>query len=319
MDEQIETALQHAFPDRSVAEAGSTGPSWNDLNRTVELTFEDGETVYLKISTAGDAERIARERALLAYVGANVDVPVPTIAAADPTYEVPYLATDAVDGDSLIRRWAEADTDERRTLITEVVRTFATLHGERFESHGQIVGGDADGLELDEGSWTEVLIAQIEQMERIAPTERFPDCFDRVIDAVEANRGRLDDAPAALLHGDPAHPNGFVDDGRVGLLDWEIAHVGDPARELHRARRQLLGSQYFDVADELETVLHDAYREAAGSLPDGFEERREIYEAVGYLGRSGFFSKWAPDDDRPDDELAAEVDAEMERRLARIR
>ena len=319
MDEQIETALRQAFPDRSVAEVGSTGPSWNDLNRTVELTFTDGETVYCKISTTGDGERIARERALLAYVGANVDVPVPSVTAADPEFEVPYLATPAVEGESLIRRWAEAETSERRGLVTELGHTFATLHAERFDSHGRIVGGDADGLEIEAGSWTDVLVGQIEQKRRIAPGKRFPDCFDRVIDAVEANREVLDGAPTALLHGDPAHPNGFLADGRVGLLDWEIAHVGDPARELHRMRRQLLGSQYFDVADELETVLFDAYRETAGSLPDGFEERREIYEAVGYLGRAGFFSKWAPDDDRPDAEIAEAVATELERRLAAIR
>jgi len=319
MDEQLETALQHAFPDRSVAEVGSTGPSWNDLNRTVELTFADGETLYLKISTTGESDRIARERALLAYVDASVDVPVPTIAAADPRAEVPSLATSAVDGKSLIRRWAAADTPERRELVSELGRTFATLHAERFARHGTIVGGDADGLALDTGSWTDVLIEQIEQQRRIAPGERFPGCFDRVIDAVETNRELLDGAPAALLHGDPAHPNGFLVDGRVGLLDWEIAHVGDPARELHRARRQLLESQYFDVADELETVLFDAYRETAGSLPEGFAERREIYEAVGYLGRAGFFSKWAPDDDRPAAEIADAVAAELQRRLSVIR
>ncbi|WP_321163913.1 phosphotransferase [Halolamina pelagica] len=208
---------------------------------------------------------------------------------------------------------------ERRELIAELGRTFATLHAERFDHHGTIVGGDAEGLVLEPGSWTDVLIEQIEQKRRIAPGERFPDCFERVIDAVAANRELLDGAPAALLHGDPAHPNGFLADGRVGLLDWEIAHVGDPARELHRARRQLLESQYFDVADELETVLFDAYREAAGSLPDGFEQRREIYEAVGYLGRAGFFSKWAPDDDRPAEEIADAVAAELERRLSVIR
>lgn len=319
MDEQVSDALQRAFPGRAVADVGSTGPSWNDLNRTVELTFEDGETVYLKISTTGDGERVARERAVIDYVNEYLDVPVPTIATADPTYRVPYLATEAVDGESLIRRWTGADTEERSALITAVGQTLATLHGERFEAHGRILGGGADGLTLETGSWTDVLIGQIEQQREIAPAERFPEQYDAVIDAVDADRDRLDEAPAALLHGDPAHPNGFLTDGRAGLLDWEISHIGDPARELHRARRQLLGSQYFDVADRLETVFLDAYRETAGSLPAGFEQRQDIYEVVGYLGRTGFFSKWAPDADRPEDELAAEVEAEMERRLENVR
>jgi len=317
--EQVTDALQRAFPNREVTDVRSTGPSWNDLNRTVEVAFADGTTVYLKVSTTGDGERVGRERAVIDYVAEHVDVPVPTIAAADPAYHVPYLATAAVDGDGLLRRWAEGDTRQRATLMTAVGRTLATLHGERFDAHGRIVGGGADGLTVETGSWTDVLIQQIEQQREIAPAERFPACFDAVIDAVESNRERLDEAPAALLHGDPAHSNGFLAGGRAGLLDWEISHVGDPARELHRARRQLLGSQYFDAADWLDTVLLDAYRRTAGSLPDGFEARQDIYEAVGYLGRTGFFSKWAPDADRPDDELATELQAEMEKRLASVR
>lgn len=72
-------------------------------------------------------------------------------------------------------------------------------------------------------------------------------------------------------------------------------------------------------ADRLETVFFDAYRREAGSLPAGFEERRALYEVVGYLGRTTFFSKWAPDTDRPEEELATELEQEMERRLEAVR
>ena len=246
MDEQIETALQHAFPDRSVAEVGSTGPSWNDLNRTVELTFDDGDTVYLKISTAGDRERIARERALLEYVGATVHVPVPSVAAADPEFELPYLVTRSVDGESLIRRWAEADTPERRGLVTGLGRTFATLHAERFESHGTIVGGGADGLELEPGSWTDVLIEQIEQKRRIAPGERFPDCFDRVIEAVEANRELLDGAKESGITSGKSP---------VGLAASAVYAAALLSNE------KVTQSQVSEVADISEVTIRNRYKE----------------------------------------------------------
>jgi len=318
MDEQLSTAVGAAFPDRSVEEVRSTGPSWNDRNRTVRLTFADGDAIYLKLAADGDGSRIARERAVIGYVDANRDVPVPTVLAADPNAHVPYLATAPVPGESLMRLWAEGDEEERAALVAAAGRTFAELHSERFERHGEVVNGGAEGLDLDTAPWTDVLISQIENTREIAPAERFPEHFDAVVDAVEANRESLNEAPAALLHGDPAHPNGFWVDEWIGFLDWEITHVGDPARELHRARRQLLGSQYFDVADRLEDVLFDAYRAEAGSLPRGFEERRAIYEAVGYLGRSAFFSKWAPDAERSEEKLAAEVAREMKRRLATV-
>lgn len=41
------------------------------------------------------------------------------------------------------------------------------------------------------------------------------------------------DGPAALLHGDFGFHNFLFDDGRLSaVLDWEFAHVGDPAEEL---------------------------------------------------------------------------------------
>lgn len=319
MEEQHSAAIGAAFPDRTVTDVETQGPSWNDRNRTVELTFADGDAAYLKLATDGEGTRIARERAVIQYVDATLDVPVPTIIAADPEYAVPYLSTAPVPGESLLRLWARGDEEERESLIAAVGRTFAELHSERFETAGRIVGGGAVELELDAGPWTDVLVGQIELKREIAPAERFPEHFDAVIEAVEANRELLDQAPVALLHGDPAHPNGFRSDEQVGFLDWEISHVGDPVRELHRVRRQLIESQYFDVADRLETVFLDAYRSQAGSLPQGFEERRAIYDAVGYLGRTTFFSKWAPDSDRPEEELAAEAAAEMERRLEAAR
>jgi aminoglycoside phosphotransferase (APT) family kinase protein len=319
MDEQLSTAVDAAFPERTVADIEAPGPSWNDRNRTVRLVFADGDTAYLKLAADGDGTRLVRERAVIQYVDRSLDVSVPTIVAADPEHAVPYLATAAVPGDRLLQLWAQGDGEERERLIAAAGRTFAELHSERFGTHGYIVGGGPAGLELDTGQWTDVLGSQIELTREIAPAERFPEHFDAVIEVVESNRELLNQASAALLHGDPAHPNGFRSGEQVGLLDWEMSHVGDPARELHRARRQLLGSQYFDVQDRLVTVFLDAYRATAGSLPSGFEERRAVYDAVGYLGRTTFFSKWAPDSDRPEAELAAAVAAEMERRLEAAR
>lgn len=78
---------------------------------------------------------------------------------------------------------------ERATLIAATARTFATLHAERFENHGRIVGGGASGLELDTAPWTDVLTNQIEIKREIAPAERFPEHFD-VADRLEEELAR---------------------------------------------------------------------------------------------------------------------------------
>lgn len=317
-DDRIATALADGFPGREVQDLSETGPSWNEQNRTVGAEFTDGERVFLKIATDGDGSRIARECAAIDYVDATRELRVPTIVASDSEGDVPYLATESVSGDTLLHHWRESSEAERAELTRRMGTALAELHSRQFDGHGRIVDGDADDLVLDAGSWTEVLVARIEELREIAPCDRFDHHYDEVIAAVEANRELLDDAPATLVHGDPARPNCVFDGRSVGLLDWELAHVGDPGRELHRARDQLIDADD-PAADRLAAALHEGYRSRAGSLPDGVEARRPVYDAVRFLGRSGFFPNWVRISERTEAELAGWIDEEMERRLTDAR
>lgn len=318
MDDALRSALGAAFPDRDVDDVRGTGPSWNDANRTVAVAFADGGRAYLKVAADGDGTRVARERAVLAYAGATCGVAVPRVLASDPDADVPYLATAPLAGRSLLEPWAAAGEPGRAELARRVGRALATVHADRFEAHGQVTGGGADGLDVRTAPWPDVLAERIEGTRELAPCDRFDGHFDDVLAAVAGSRDLLDDAPAALVHGDPAKPNCFVDDDGVGLVDWELAHVGDPARELHRARDQLLGGLRTDAPDRLVAALREGYADRAGGLPDGFAERRPVYGAVRFLGVSGYFDRWAEFADEPRDELAAWVDAEMDRRLAAL-
>lgn len=317
MDEHVAAALRDGFPDRDVERVVSAGPSWNTANLTVGVEFADGERIFLKVATDGNGTRVARERAVIEYVDATGAVAVPTVVAVDSEAAVPYLATAPVDGSGMLERWRDADATERAALARQVGRALARLHGERFAAHGHVTGGGADGLHLDTAPWTDVLVDTIEAMRSLAPDDRFDHHFDAVVEAAEANRDLLDDTPAALLHGDPAQPNCFVQHG-VGFLDWELAHVGDPARDLYRARDQQFGSLRGDDPDHLVSALYDGYREYAGGLPDGFEDRVPVYDAVRLLGVSGYFEKSVEFHDEPPEEFAAWLDSEMDRRLARL-
>ncbi|WP_323675812.1 phosphotransferase [Halorubellus sp. PRR65] len=349
----VDPVLAAVFPDREVAAAGDAGPSWNDDNRTVGVEFADGERAYCKVAVDGDPSRAARECGVLAYVDANAVVPTPAVlasatgSAADP----PYVVTADVDGTIGWRAWRDADDDERVAFARAVGRTFASVHACRFDAHGRVVDGDANDLDVDPVPWPDLLADQIRWSRDRAGGGRFDDHYDDVLALVDDERDRLRDAPAALCHGDPARPNQFVhaadatdstsigdDTGStsttdstdptsataeraptVGLLDWELAHVGDPVRELQRARRQFVDSRYDPGTERHAQAFYDGYRDRAGGLPDGFEDRRRIYDAVTYLGVTGFFERWADDFDTPTDELAAEVADEMDRRLAAAR
>ncbi|WP_235920692.1 hypothetical protein [Natronorubrum halalkaliphilum] len=67
------------------------------------------------------------------------------------------------------------------------------------------------------------------------------------------------------------------------------------------------------------TALHEGYTQRAGSLPAGFEERTPVYNAVRFLGTSGFFEKWVEFTDQPPAEAATWVETEMQRRLENSR
>jgi len=319
MNEDVETALAAAFPDREVVDVDDAGVSWNEGNRTVAVEFVDGGRAYLKVAVDGDGSRAARERAAMAYVNAHTDAPVPTVLARDRDREHPYIATADVSGRVAWRAWDGAGDDERAALARALGRTLARVHVCRFDSHGHVVGGDADALELDRGSWTDVLLDTIEFTRVQAGDGRFAYFFDDVVDLVEANRDRLNDAPAALLHGDPAQPNAFVVEAggppTVGLLDWELAHVGDPVRELQRAKRQFVQSTFDPGTDRHVDAFYDGYREQDSGLPAGFEDRYRLYDAVTYLGVSGFFEKWEGRVDESTEAIAADVREEMTRRL----
>lgn len=344
MDEAVTAALGAAFPERSVERLTDVGPSWNGANETVGVAFADGGRAFCKVAVDGDGTRIARELAVLRYVAAERPLAVPEVLAGDPDADPPYLLTGPAPGRELLDVWAELgdgpreDRDaEREALLRRVGATLATLHAERFETHGEIVGSDArGGLALDRAPWPDVLIKTIERTREIGTSERLAHHYDAVVDCVEANRDRLRDAPAALLHGDVAMPNLFVVDSRAGRdagaerrdgaewdtgvapIDWELSHVGDPARDLVRAEDQLLNGFDERGPERYAAALRDGYRERAGGLPEGFAARRPIYEVVRMLGRSGFIDQWTTYLGEPMADLVDRAEAELRVRLEAV-
>lgn len=114
MDDQVASVLERAFPDRTVAEVGSTGPSWNDKNRTVGIEFSDGRAIYLKTTLEGDGSRIARARAVIDYVGANYEVAMPTVLASDADGQTPYLANESPEE---LAAWMREEMNRRLARI----------------------------------------------------------------------------------------------------------------------------------------------------------------------------------------------------------
>ncbi|CAN5647927.1 phosphotransferase family protein [soil metagenome] len=100
------------------------------------------------------------------------------------------------------------------------------------------------------------------------------------------------DAPRTLVHGDFRPGNVlFGGDRIVGILDWELAHVGDPAEDIAWAYRRLWSPERFVGLDE----FVDTYQ-AAGGVPVEADRLRwhrvyaEVRFAVISLRASGSFA-----------------------------
>lgn len=314
MSDRLHEAVRAAFPGRVVdaIEKQSTRPG----NETGLVTFTDAEPVYIKTATDTD-RRLVRETAATRYAGSHCPIGTPTVVAADPYAESPYLTTEPLAGEILNDQWV-AD-DDRTQLLKQTGRILAGVHEPQFDDSGVITGGDEDGLELTTGTWGDVLSATIEWR----ATDWFPDRFDdlpqRVIMTIREIKPELNGVTPTLLHTDCSRTNVHLSPN--GLLDWERSVVGDPALDLVNTTGSFVDQPDVEAEDqaELTDALYAGYRQQAGELPEGMSRRRPLYWVIWYLLTPQTFDVWAPSVDVPNDELAAEVREEFDSRLSRAR
>ncbi|HJR25595.1 MAG TPA: phosphotransferase family protein [Acidimicrobiales bacterium] len=197
---------------------------------------------------------IQGEAALLRAADAQ-GVPVPTVVADDDGTHVgaPALVAERLEGETIARKllrddeWAEA----RRRLVGQAGAALAAVH--------RIPIADAPPLrDLD------LLEEQRELARTLGPP--FP-AFELALRWLAANRPPgLDHA---VVHGDFRLGNLLVDaEGLRGVLDWEIAHLGDPVEDLgwYCVRAWRFGSPLPAGGTGTREELLAAY-EAAGGRP----------------------------------------------------
>ncbi|MEZ3145683.1 phosphotransferase family protein [Halobaculum sp. MBLA0143] len=309
--------VRRALPDATVETVGPAGPTWNWTTEVARVTFTDRDPVYCK-ATPGDPDgaELRAEAGVLEYVGLNLPVTVPSVVGT--TAEPAALLTEPAAGTAVADEWFETTPDRRVTLAERLGRTLATVHTERFDRPGEITGGDADELAVDHTPWPDVLRAAVVENRRLAPTDRFDSEYARLLEAIDAARERLTDPPARLLHCDPATPNCFdTGDDRLTLLDWGNSVVGDPVRDLTRAREQALAPLREPAPERLVDALRRGYRAVAGELPES-AERGAVYDATIQLSTADYVERFAEWREESEAELTAWFREELDRRLSRI-
>jgi aminoglycoside phosphotransferase (APT) family kinase protein len=204
---------------------------------------------------------IAREAELLRHLGAT-DLPVADVVHVETderAFGRRFALMSYIEGEAYrsVDERLDNDAELRATVARQFVEMLARIH--QVEDHG--LARFADGP-----SSARAFVAVCRT--RLADTEVMPKPLLRhALDVLDRRAPECD--RLVLLHGDYRLPNLKWRDGRiVGILDWELARVGDPAADL--AFSQTVGAGPCAIENE----LADYYTELTGNRVD---QRRIVY------------------------------------------
>lgn len=150
---------------------------------------------------------------------AGSDVPAPRLIAVNG--EVQAILTELAPGRADFRRLH--DRDQKIAIARDFMQALARLHALPLDRLGPAAPGRiAPKVAAEIAIWRAMY----------AETGRADPLIDLALDWLEANLPDPD-APPVLVHGDAGPGNFLFENGRMtALLDWELAHVGDPMEDL---------------------------------------------------------------------------------------
>jgi aminoglycoside phosphotransferase (APT) family kinase protein len=213
---------------------------------------------------------LGREARLLSAAG-EAGAPVPTVVAVGDSLEGsggPFLVMDHVEGETIPRRILRDGSfvEARRTLVVQCARALARIHSIPPDSVESLPGGDQ--------------LAQLSALYRGIGAPH--PVFDVAIRWLA--EGKPTGGEECVVHGDFRLGNVIVgQDGLRAVLDWELAHRGDPVEDLGwmcvKAWRFGEDKPVAGLSDYDE--LTAAYEEASGRRVD--PHRLAWWQAVGTL------------------------------------
>ncbi len=190
-------------------------------SRSTWRAVADGRPLVVQLQRAGDERDMGTEAAVL-RAAAAAGVPVAELVASgvgDTPLGGSFLVLAAVEGESIARRilrdpgFARA----REVLPTQLGAAAARLH--------TIDPGVVPGLTADD---------QVQRYREVLDTLAEPHpTFELAFRWLENRRPAPSSAELCVVHGDFRLGNVIVgEDGLRAVLDWELAHLGDPMEDL---------------------------------------------------------------------------------------
>jgi aminoglycoside phosphotransferase (APT) family kinase protein len=172
------------------------------------------------VSAAGSAERPdIRVEAALLRAARQAGVPVPEVVGAgtDDELRPGWLVVERLEGETIPRRILRDDqfAAARPVLTDQAARALATIHSIDPASVPGLPGADPLGHP----------IVLLDALHEVRPVLELGERW--------LARSRPSAGERVVVHGDFRMGNFLVDGGGLrGVLDWELAHLGDPAEDI---------------------------------------------------------------------------------------
>lgn len=217
----------------------------------------DGEKYILQRERSGGVGRLRHEPALL-RAAASAAVPVPEVVvdgSESDALERPFMIVRFIEGETIARRILRDDSfsNTRSAFVREVAMAMARLHSLPVDV---VPGLDAS----DQLRMYDKLLCDLGQPHP---------AFELVLRWLNDNKPLT--SRRTIVHGDLRLGNVLVDgQGVRAVLDWELAHVGDPMEDLGWlcVRAWRFGSKKPVAGVGEYEELFDAYEQASGVRPD---------------------------------------------------
>jgi aminoglycoside phosphotransferase (APT) family kinase protein len=248
---------------------------------TVRVWVEDaeGEHAYIVRADPPPGESIvqsdrAAEWSILRAVHGAGSIPMPAPLWFDETGSElgsPAIVTQMIDGPSLLGAALERDPSEHFAMAGRVCELAVRIHSLDLESLRPRIERPA--------SWDEYIDGRIQEWvdaERAAPNS---DPFMRLIARwLAANKPAP--VPLTFVHGDFQPANIVLDrDGGHHMIDWELAHVGDPREDLGWLALCGVNQPPWLIADDPQS-FYDRYAELMGLPPEAVDAAAIAYFTV---------------------------------------
>lgn len=189
-------------------------------------------------------------------------VPAARLIAVNP--DLPAILTENVPGRADFRR-IETEA-EREAIARQFIEALAELH--KLTVQGRVLPGLSPGASVADCVREELRIwrAMYEETDTRDPL------IDLALDWLERSVPEVA-GPPSFVHGDAGPGNFLFEHGRMtGLIDWELAHAGDPMEDLAWFSMRVVMEPVPDFAERLRE-----YGRLMGAAPD---RARILYHRV---------------------------------------